>query len=228
MTQSLFSSLKPKLAAAGFDYAFVEERLDPYVDPESLILEALPLFFEDRKAFRMLLTWVDQVSFLIHVERLLSLGSTVNDSRTKILLLVLAHREVRRGDRRWQLLLRRIKIDKREIAAFPIPESYSSDWLFQKGGEDPDFAAIGIKLPVISEEQGKKIQSLEVILERQKWLRVRALIGANFRADLIAVLLSKRAMNAYQASKVMGCSRETAYRLWRETSYFKRLELLVV
>ena len=47
------------------------------------------------------------------------------------------------------------------------------------------------------------------------WLRLRAAFGANWRADVLFVILNGLANNPFQASRVLGCSYETAHRIWQ-------------
>ncbi len=52
-------------------------------------------------------------------------------------------------------------------------------------------------------------------MKRSPWLRLRAAIGANWRADLLYVMLFKLADNPNQASRLLACSYETAHRNWQ-------------
>ena len=117
------------------------------------------------------------------------------------------------------LRYRRLKIS--------IPEGYSDPFLISKYGEDEEFKEFGLKLAKIDPEDEKKILDLPSILKSHPWLKIRALVGANFRADLVYWMSLKILKNPNQAAKLLGCSRETAYRLWKEISLFENIEKII-
>jgi len=223
-TNSYFNQLKGDLISIGF--SFYGEPSSYPADPESTLLKALVFFYEDRKLFRMLLRWILVIAPLIHVERLYKLAEKL-DSKFVPVLGALAKKIILNGDRRFKLICEYTK--KRmetEKIVIQIPTGYSDSYLKSKYGEDLEFASFGINLAKIEPEDEKKILDLPQILKNHRWLRIRTLVGANFRSDLIFFLTSKAIENPNQAAKILGCSRETAYRLWKEVSLFDGLEKL--
>ncbi|MBI2603002.1 MAG: hypothetical protein HYW48_08095 [Deltaproteobacteria bacterium] len=47
------------------------------------------------------------------------------------------------------------------------------------------------------------------------WLRLRALFGANWRADIVWQIYLNPDQTPYQVVKTIGCNTETAYRNWK-------------
>lgn len=188
---------------------------DKAVDPEQAILELTGTFFDDQKFFRLLLAWLGEAGDLVHVERLLNLSEDL-PAANALILCAIALKQVRNGDRRWSVVAKRLRRASKNTAKnLSVPEGYDSEYLISKRGLDPEFEKLGVRIALIEPEDRKKLPSLEGILKANPWLRFRALIGANFRADIAAIISAKMAQNPNQAAKIARCSRETAYRLWR-------------
>lgn len=218
----LFEQIKPSLISLGFSF-YGEASLLP-ADPENTLLAGLEFFYEDRKLFRMLLRWCLSTSSLIHVERLSKLAQKL-DPALMPALEGLALKLVKAGDRRFKLIVDQMKASIKKHA-IRLPEGYADPYLIAKQGIDPEFLEVGFTMALIQPEDQKKILGLCDILKMNHWLKIRALVGANFRADLIFLLIQKKVKNPNQAAKILCCSRETAYRLWREISLFEGIEKL--
>ncbi len=196
-------------------------------DPEKIILELLSAFYEDRKTFRIMLRWLLTTSELIHVERLAALAKYIA-SEDKAVLGALALKLVRAGDRRWAMIVERAKVDlEKHPSSSSAPEEYADPYLVEKYGTDAEFLAFGLKTATVSPEDEKKVLTLAGILKGHGWLRLRALMGPCFRADLAYLRITAEVSNPNQAIKILGCSRETAYRLWRALSLYDGLHRLV-
>ncbi len=96
-----------------------------------------------------------------------------------------------------------------------VPEGYNDAYLVNKEGPDREFAQFGVEMARITPEESKKLLTLRGILAGNTWLRLRALMGSNFRADVAYLYASKRAQGPADAARTLGCSRDTAYRNWR-------------
>lgn len=166
----------------------------------------------------MLLAWFEKVRDLIHVERLKSILSTLDGQFLPVFGAVCL-KQVRGGDRRFSILVTAVKreMERQKIQDVPgleLDVEYD-EYLVSKQGIDEEFLEFGIRMARLIPAESKKILSVEGILKQNAWLRMRALIGANFRADIAYLMAFRIVENAYQASKFLGCNVETAYRLWR-------------
>lgn len=207
-----FLQLKADLISIGF--AFYGEPSAHAADPERTLLGSIELFSTERKSFVMLLAWLEKVRDLVHVERLKSMMHDLDPGFLPVFGAVCL-KQLRSGDRRFAILITaaRHEIDRRKIRYEPRVECDA--FLVSKHGVDEEFLEFGIRTPLIAPADPKKILSVEGILKRNSWLRMRALIGPNFRADIAYLMAARIVGNAHQASKTLGCNAETAYRLWR-------------
>jgi len=218
-----FGELKPKLISLGF--AFYGNAANQ-ADPEATLLDVVRLAGEEPKAFQMLLAWLDKVRDLIHVERVRVLaGDLAGDGL--IALGCLALKQVKSGDRRFSIL---VDLAKEKLSNAPSHDSYfakqADAFLIEKYGIDRELLEFGITSQEVRPADPKKILTLEKILAQNLWLKFRALIGANFRADIAYVMARKMARNPYQAAKLVHCSQETAYRLWKGLLLYPEIQLL--
>jgi hypothetical protein len=222
MESSHFQKMRANLISLGF--LFYGELPSKVADPEATLIQMLHFFYEDRKLFRMTLLWLTNVSQFIHVERL---HKFCNDLDPKLIPIMgaLSKKMILFGDRRFRLIYEEMK--KMNPTQTEVPEGYADPFLISKYGEDTELKEFGIVVAKFEPEDSKKVLDLPNILKLNPWLKLRALIGANFRADLIWCLTQKAVQNPNQAAKALGCSRETAYRLWKEVSLFENLERLV-
>lgn len=221
---SFFQQHKDQLLSLGF--AFHGRIPKASADPERTIIDLLPSLFEDRKIFRMLLAWLGVASELIHIERLKALAGDL-PNRSKLVLAVIAAK-LAKEDRRWKLLVDSLQ---RDLSSNPreliFPRELSDPYLLSKYGKDEEFAKFGVDIATLAPEDEKKILSLRGILHANAWLRLRALMGANFRADIAYLFLAK-VNGPAEAARLLGCSRDTAYRNWRALDEANAREMLRV
>ncbi len=210
---NLFALHRDTLLSLGF--AIEGKQPKQSSDPEAGILDLLPSFFEDRKLFRLLLAWLQITSELIHIERLNTLARKL-EPRLEVILGSVALKLVAR-DRRWKLIYESMRKSLPRIKAglMAVPEGYNDAFLVAKEGLDQEFAQFGVKMAKITPEDSKKILVLRGILAGNAWLRLRALMGSNFRADVAYLYVSERARGPADAARALGCSRDAAYRNWR-------------
>ncbi|MBI3557924.1 MAG: hypothetical protein HY074_16805 [Deltaproteobacteria bacterium] len=224
MDKLTFETLKPRLLSLGF--GFYGDASRDSADPEQTIIDVVQLFRDESKAFKMLLAWLERYGDLVHVERIRVLASDLSDYDRRI-LGALALKQVKNGDRRFSLLVDWAKKSKSSKSAKSSEKLDSDDpYLISKHGVDEELREFGIKSATVGPADVKKLLAIEEVLRRNAWLRFRALIGANFRADLAFVMAHKRASTAYQAAKLLGCSIETAYRLWKGLQLYPGIEKL--
>lgn len=217
--------------------AFADEPALGPVDPEMTILLSLGHAYEHRKTLRLIADWLSEYADLVHVERLLSLvrrdqwHDHEEDLGAVRILGGLADRMVARGDRRWQVIVRECH-SRLEGAAKALAVSEADRFLASRDGADPYFEKFGTTMPSLEDTKGafqrspaKKLRTREHILATNPWLRLRALLGANWRADVLFVILAALAGNAHQTSQLLGCSYETAHRIWAGAKGAKVREL---
>jgi hypothetical protein len=218
-----FDELRPRLVCLGF--AFYGKASDSS-DPEATLLDVICLAGEEPKAFQMLLAWLEKARDLIHVERARVLAGDLAGDEL-IALGAMALKQVKSGDRRFGIL---VDFAKGKLAKEAPFKSYfterADEFLIQKYGFDRELLEFGVKTQEIQSADPKKILLLEKILAQNPWLKFRALIGANFRADIAYIMARKIAINPYQAAKIAHCSQETAYRLWKGLLLYPKIELL--
>lgn len=194
-------------------------------DPEQTILDSLDFFWSDEKLFVMLIGVLShRISSLIHVERLVSLSKNLTKDQ-RIVLMVIADKMIKLGDRRYKLIEQKLK--RRGMKLSNFPKLYSSPFYLEKHGTDPSFKKYGSKIPNIFNEDPKKFFTLKHIVSNHPWLKIRALVGANYRADLIYLKSAGIVESPASSYKIMGCERATAYRLWDSIALVEDLEKLI-
>lgn len=208
MNNKAFNSMKPDLIALGFAYYGSPSPLPP--DPEKTIIQIIKLFSEDQKIYRIMLAWFERFGDLIHVERIASQINQLSDFE-KIILGVTALKMVNAGDSRFKSIVSKIKHKKIKLN---IEISGQDEFLIEKHGLDKEFNFFSIKTSKILPADSKKLIDRDFIIKNNLWLRLRLLLGTNFRADIAFVRLNHLAQNAYGAMKLLNCSKETSYRIW--------------
>jgi hypothetical protein len=208
MENRSFENLKSDLVSLGFSYVGEPSKIAP--DTENVIIAIIKLFTEDQKLYRILLAWMDRFGDLIHVERLASQVDLLSDYE-KLILGVTALKRVNAGDIRFKVIYEKIRKQKLKLN-FTI--SGQDSYLIEKHGIDLEFKAFGIVTSKILPAENKKLMDRKWVLKINPWLRLRALLGSNFRADMTFIRLSHQAVNAYVAMKLLRCSKETSYRIW--------------
>ena len=213
-----------KLASLGC--GFKVDYLDLASDPEQTIIDSLNFFWTDEKLFIMLIGVLKhRISDLIHVERLVSLAKKLSNDEL-IILMVIADKMVRLGDRRFKLVEQKLKRRGMKLSKSPN-KLYSGKYLLDKWGLDPSFKKYKIIVPKLFEEAEKKFFNRKHILENNPWLRIRALVGSNYRADLIYLKSANIVDSPAKAYKIVGCERSTAYKIWDSISEVGNLEKLI-
>ncbi len=209
---NVYEANKDNLLSLGF--AFHGKIPRKSADPERTIVDVLQSFFVDRKLFRMLLTWLGTTTELIHIERLKALSKDLSPN-LKVVLAVVA-KKLARQDRRWKFLYEHLKVELQDQnLSLQVPKEFNDPYLVSKYGPDEDFAEFGVDITKVAPEDGKKILSLRGILNNNSWLRLRAVMGPNFRADTAYLYLTNSAGGPAEVARILGCSRDTAYRNWR-------------
>ena len=101
--QVSFEKLRPDLIRLGFAYYGQASEKSP--DPEKTIMSVCALWCEDRKVFKILLTWTTDIHTLIQVERLKALCEDANLTQTCLLgLYIVCSKLLSLGDLRFKTL----------------------------------------------------------------------------------------------------------------------------
>ena len=82
----------------------------------------------------------------------------------------------------------------------------------ERKGRDEHFESFGLLIPRVLPAKPAKLLKRETTLRQHPWLRLRALFGANWRADIVWLMIQQPEMTPYQVSRRLGCNTETAYR----------------
>lgn len=218
---------------------FASEPVDRPVDLERMLLCSLEHAVGQRKTLKLVAAWLGSFGDLVHVERLVCLirnGKWIDDSsecRQARTLAALADRLLEGGDRRWKTVITELQ---KTLGTLPpgLPADEEASFLIARDGADPHFAKFGIQMPMLDAvgrlagSTHKKLRAREFVLATNPWLRLRAALGSNWRADVLFVILSGLAANPFQASRLLGCSYETAHRIWSGAVEAKVKELFQV
>ncbi|MBF0299964.1 MAG: hypothetical protein HQK51_14660 [Oligoflexia bacterium] len=184
-----------------------------HADPERTLIKTIQEFQESRKMLRLVLAWLDEYGELIHVERLRALMKELSAINLSWLGGI-SNYMVQKGDLRW----RAIEQVVREHFGNPTPKFSTSkldELQAQRVGEDQNFKKYGLTIAVTEAADSKKLLPFSTTIRSNLWLRMRTLFGTNWRADMASVLLLALASNPYQAERILGCAKETAYRNWK-------------
>ena len=185
-------------------------------DPEQTLLASLCEFQDDRKLLKLALAWLGEYGDLVHVERIKALAAERSAVELAWLGGIARHQTEgvhSRADRRWHTVAEMV----RKRLGVPCPRFQTSqldELLARKNGADQGFQPYGLTIPGADPADPKKLYLRPHAIQGNLWLRMRALFGTNWRADVATVMLLGRAKTSYQAEKLLGCSTETAYRNW--------------
>lgn len=117
-------------------------------------------------------------------------------------------------DRRWRVVTKAV----RQRLGPGIQRLQSSDLdllVAERKGRDEHFEAYGLLIPRVFPARQAKLLKREATLRQHPWLRLRALFGANWRADIVWHMIRQPELTPYQISRKLGCNTETAYRNYK-------------
>lgn len=183
-------------------------------DPETALITFLNSgeFPEDRKMISLILAWLKDYSHLVHIERLKSLIEDLGSFELAVLGGI-SRKCILYGDFRWKTIISFIKKRNTGKLSFEVNDS---EYLLNKHGIDEDFKEFGIKVFLCEPERSEKVIQIAEIIILNKWIKHRVLFGVNMRADVATVMVLNLATNAYQTSKFLKCSFNSASRNWND------------
>jgi hypothetical protein len=181
-------------------------------DPEKAFLNSISEWQSDRKILKLLISWMDEFGDLFHIERLKALAKSLPANEIAWLGGFAKHR-LSAKDYRWVCIE---KFCTSKLGAQSLTFSTTKLDLLQakRNGKDENFSQFGILIPKVEPADKKKLLPRSEVLRRHQWLRLRLVFGANFRADMAHLILKDIVPNAFQAERLLGCNRQTAYKLW--------------
>jgi hypothetical protein len=199
---------------AGLGIAFARRRKKDE-DIEQTIIDTLPHLRDDLKLLQLLLTWLQQMGDLVHVERLKALAKTLD--LTDLAFLGAIAEFTKTEFRSWELIsnysFKTLQSQYKSGFKPEVSEKVSLAVDYNRTEVDPAFSKFHLKVPMIELADTKKLIPRKYILEDHRWLGFRALFGSNWRADIAYLIVTKASANAHQIASRLGCSYETAYRL---------------
>ena len=184
-------------------------------DPEKTILECLNLYWDANSLFFMVFSLLKHgnITHLINVNRLIKLAKLQNLENDKICLLIAMSEELSdAGFESFKAV--KEKLYSENLVMKNPPESETDEYMIKTWGENKYLNDFGVKVRNFYLEPEKKFFSKNTILKSNKWLSLRALVGVNYRADIIYLKLSNLCETAYQAHKKLGCTLNSAYTIW--------------
>ena len=222
-----FEDIRDSLIRLGF--SFNGKLVEVHSDPEKTILSLCSLMFREPKAFKILITWAKEVTPVLNVERLKSLYELYgeSDSTLNLGLYILTSRLIESGDKRYQSLNHILfKILASDIATLPKEiRRFDDDYLIESHGLDPALSRLNIRSYYLEGADEKKSLKLKQILKLNPWLRFRAIIGSNYRADVLYLKSLGKFKTRYELWKNLGSSQETAYRICNEIDQHSELKV---
>ena len=196
-------------------------------DPERCIIESLRFYWEYNNIFFMIYSLLEnRISHLIHIERLVSLAKNAYiKPDEKILLIALCNKLAEKGDHRFELISK--KFYKKGLKMNNPPKNECSAHLIKIWGMEPSLLFFGVKVRSFYKVNEKKFFTLKEICERNGWLKLRAMVGSNYRSDILYLKSTGIAKTAYQAAKIAGCNTSTATRIWKSVGCIPDLKKLI-
>ncbi len=226
MTERYYSDeMVKKLTSLGC--AFNVKWLKKPADPELCIIESLKFYWEYNDIFFMIYSLLkNRIAPLIHVERLVSLAiNACITSDERALLIALCNKLAEQGDHRFELISKKLYL--KNLKMHCPPKNECSAHLIKIWGQELHLAPFGAKVRSFYEMDEKKFLTLREICKKNVWLKLRAVVGSNYRADIIYFKSMGIVKSAYQAAKMAGCNTSTATRIWKTLEYAPDLMKLI-
>ena len=180
-------------------------------DIEQTILDALPVLRQDLKLLNLVLTWAWEMGDLVHIERLKSLIKNTDPIDLAFLGGIAEY--IQNQFKNWALISTHVRKRIPKNFVYRLPEKMTLAIDHGQAAPEPAFLKFGFTLPEIKLSNRKKLIPREYLVEDNLRLRFRALFGTNWRADIAFLMSQEKQINAFQISKTLRCSYETAHRI---------------
>ncbi|MCB0408537.1 MAG: hypothetical protein KDD34_10050 [Bdellovibrionales bacterium] len=214
----------PGLTSLGAAYYYDGKITIEESDPELVILKSLKYYWNENDVFFMLYDLLMlRIAPLVHVERLVKMAKTGLLSQDElILLIVVADKLVAKGEHRFKMV--RKKLYKKGMKIQKLPRLHSRPSFVKHHGAEEAFLEFGASVRKFLAPSDKKLLTLKAILKRNGWLKLRALMGPNYRADVIYLRSSGAAKNVSEAARMALCDYTATYRILKYSEELEHLE----
>ncbi len=213
----------PGLWSMGADYMYEGSVSLNDIDPEMTLLRTLKCYWTANDVFFMLYALLKfRIGPLIHVERLVKLSKTgflSNDER--VLLIAVSKKLVEDGDHRFKAVYKHLY--KKGMTLETLPRLHGRASLVKAHGAEESLLEFGASVRKF-EVDDRKLHSLKRIMERNSWLKLRVLMGVNYRADVTYLKCVGQASKASQVVQILGCDSSTASKNLKYIDEFDNLE----
>ncbi len=206
------STILKKLSSLGCN--FVVGGSDLNSDPEQTIIDSLAYFSIDKKVFTMLIAVLKfRIHHVINIKRLHLLSKDL-DEDSKALLRVVALKVARHTSESKYIELES-KLSKYKLNLSKVPEKYREAFYLQRRGVDKDFKKVGVLVADFFEDQPeRKLKTLRMIYSQNNWIKYRALIGADYRADVFYLMKFRNAQSQAEVSNILKCNKSSVSRIF--------------
>lgn len=216
----------PGLWSMGADYMYDGSVSLQDLDPEMTLLRTLKCYWTANDVFFMLFALLKfRIGSLIHVERLIKLamqGSLSNDE--KILLIAVSKKLVKLGDHRFKAVYKHLYEPNMKLQT--LPRLQSGKAIVKHHGAEESLLEFGAEVMKFKVDD-RKLHSLNMIMKRNDWIKLRILMGVNYRADVTFLKSTGQADKASQISQILGCDLSTASKNLKYIDEFKNLKKIL-
>lgn len=186
--------------------------------PEEMIIEILKDsdFPSDKKVINLLYSWLYTHGKYVYFERLKTLSKNLESRELSILKSLCSKLSDR--DYRWGNLAKKINIENTHSLLVSDDKN-----LLRVKGVDKSFEENGILIADVLRVDTKKVAPEKSILIKNRWFFNRLKYGVGLKADIVTLQELNLVKNAYQSAKILGCSKNAAYRQWNEIELIKSI-----
>src|SRR5690606_9828344 len=124
------------------------------------------------------------IGYLININRLIKL-TQISAIKNDELCLLIAICDLLAKEVDFNFSQIRKKLYKKNLKMLEPPKSETDDYLIKKWGSETSLEDFGVKVRKFYDESEKKLMSFKKLCEFNPWLKYRAIIGPNTRADVL-------------------------------------------
>lgn len=160
-------------------------------DPEKQVLKSLRYYWSDNAAFFLIYTsLINNIYTYIHVDRLIKVTKDSSITDDELCLLIAICDNISQKDHRF--LAVRKKLYKPNLKMESPPKAEQAKYLIKDYGKEESLVSFGASVRKFAFEKASKLNSLPEILKINKWIKFRALFGANVRSDAAYVIFNSK------------------------------------
>lgn len=200
-------------------------QVENVLDPEVLFLRFLKLYWSDNSSFFLILKSLrHRIGHLININRLIKLAEVTQISNDEKCLLI-AVCEILSKDVEPNFVQVYKKLYNKNLNMSDPPKTEVDKFLISEYGVEESLLKFNVKVRKFYNESEKKLLTYDAIFKINPWLKYRAVIGPNTRADVLYLFFKKVGMNYSQIAKKALCSRQAVHKICSklEVSSFEKL-----